>query len=237
MENATKALYMAAGTLIAILLLSLFVFAVNRFGGFAQRMTAQIEGDAIAIYNAKYYDYNGKIDITIQDVISIINLAKDSNDSFDYTKEEVISGGPYTTKVILKMASSTEEDVFAKLDDSTYDDNAKFKDAMNAYLSSETYNKWFYAVNVENITAEKNSTSGSSIPTYTLKTQQKSVSEDIKINKETGYVQSITITAINPSNYQAFFDSTKYHDSLTGKNKIIEYNVINKDYFKYNESL
>lgn len=83
MENATKALYMAIGVFIGILILTAFVFVFVKGGSFLgtaeeKEITRQLEE-----YNADLIIYQ-KDNNTIYDVISACNLAYDINKQNDY---------------------------------------------------------------------------------------------------------------------------------------------------------
>lgn len=89
MENASKALLMAGGVLIGILILSLATFLFINFGSTSQDIYNQMEEDKLTQYNAQYTVYSGRDGITIYDIISIANLAKENNDYYkDYTDYE-----------------------------------------------------------------------------------------------------------------------------------------------------
>ena len=95
MENASKALIMAGGVLIAILLLTLFAYVIKNMGENTAGMYEELEIAENNKFNQKFLNYAGRgVDtvydkdgnavhnpLTIQDVVSIINLAKDSNKS------------------------------------------------------------------------------------------------------------------------------------------------------------
>ena len=91
MENASKALLMAGGVLIGILVLSLAVYLFATFGADSRRIQAQIDERQLTQYNAQYTIYDGRSDITIYDIISVANLAKENNDYYnsfsDYESE------------------------------------------------------------------------------------------------------------------------------------------------------
>ena len=86
MENASKALIMAAGVLIGILVLSLAVFLFMDFGAKASEIYSQVEHNQLTQYNAQYTAYAEKTDINIYDIITLCNLAKQNNINYaDYT--------------------------------------------------------------------------------------------------------------------------------------------------------
>ena len=86
MENASKALIMAAGVLIGIMILSLAVYLFATFGATSAEMHGQIEQDRINQFNAQFTSYESKQDITIYDIITLVNLAKDNNESYELTE-------------------------------------------------------------------------------------------------------------------------------------------------------
>lgn len=86
MENASKALIMAAGVLIGILILSLAVFLFTDFGATSKGIYSQIEERQLAQFNAQYTVYSGRKDINIYDIVTLANLAKENNNYYkDYS--------------------------------------------------------------------------------------------------------------------------------------------------------
>ncbi len=89
MENASKALIMAAGILIGVLILTLAVFLFTDFGATSQGIYSQMEERQLTEYNTQYTVYAGRTDITIYDIISLANLAQENNQTYkDYTNYE-----------------------------------------------------------------------------------------------------------------------------------------------------
>ena len=78
MENASKALLIAAGSLIAILLLTLFAYGYAKINGSASNLYSMMEEAKISEFNQKFLNYSGLSDIKIQDIVSVINLAEDA---------------------------------------------------------------------------------------------------------------------------------------------------------------
>lgn len=94
MENASKALLIAAGVLIAILLLTLFSYLFGRMAESSSKFYSIMEEHEIAEFNQQFLNYKGRgvdvvghdtsgnpiyNDMTVQDVVTIVNLAKDNN--------------------------------------------------------------------------------------------------------------------------------------------------------------
>ena len=86
MENASKALLMAAGVLIGILILSLAVYLFVSFGSTSAELHNQNEAQQIAQFNSQFTSYEGKEGLTIYDVITVANLATESNKYYEFEK-------------------------------------------------------------------------------------------------------------------------------------------------------
>lgn len=85
MENASKALLMAAGVLIGVLILSLVVYLFLSFGSTSAEIHRQNDENQLSQFNIQFTSYEGKSEITIYDVITIANLAKDNNEYYNLT--------------------------------------------------------------------------------------------------------------------------------------------------------
>lgn len=80
MENASKALLMAATVLIGVMLLS-FIFVVFRiFGNFSKEQQIQISDKTTQQFNMQFLVYEGN-NKTAHDIVSVINLVKDIRES------------------------------------------------------------------------------------------------------------------------------------------------------------
>ena len=86
MENASKALIMAAGVLIGVMILTLWVYLFLSFGAQSEDIYNKMEEQQLVEYNAQYTLYSGRNDVTIYDIISVANLAYENNKKYlDYT--------------------------------------------------------------------------------------------------------------------------------------------------------
>ena len=86
MENASKALLIAGGVLIAILILTLFAYLFGQMAENTSNIYNTIEQSEIAEFNQKFINYEGRgigelsdKPLTVQDVATLINLAQDNN--------------------------------------------------------------------------------------------------------------------------------------------------------------
>ena len=82
MENASKALMIAAGVLMGILIVSLGVYLFFVFGDFVNNTQADIVENELAQFNETYFKYNGLTNLTIQDILTVKNNALQNNYSY-----------------------------------------------------------------------------------------------------------------------------------------------------------
>ena len=92
MENASKALLMAASVLIGIILISLMVIMFMNSGNVSSSYDKTISQEEISVFNSNFTKYSNK-SLTIHEVKSIINFAKANgvNISSDTTSSTNIS--------------------------------------------------------------------------------------------------------------------------------------------------
>ena len=86
MENASKALLMAAGVLLGILILSLAIYLFVSFGQTSAEINEKNRQQQIVQFNSQYTVYLGRKDLTIYDIITIVAYAKENNQ--DYRDED-----------------------------------------------------------------------------------------------------------------------------------------------------
>lgn len=106
MENASKALIMAAGVLIGVLLLSLAVYLFMDFGAKSAEIRNQIESNQLTQFNAQFNVYEGRKDITIYQIISLVNLAKENNEKH---KDDGVFETDYRIQIFLGNNDLTSE--------------------------------------------------------------------------------------------------------------------------------
>ena len=87
MENASNALLIAAGVLIGIMILSIAVFLFVNFSSISRDAQSTITANQLQEFNAKFSIYENRKDLTIYDVITVANLAKQNN--YEYSASNV----------------------------------------------------------------------------------------------------------------------------------------------------
>ena len=96
MENASKALIMAGGVLIGVLILSLAAYLFIDFGSTSAEINKKNEAKQIAEFNSKFTSYeefkdkDGNWQITIYDIITLAGYAKENNKYYEDAKDEQI---------------------------------------------------------------------------------------------------------------------------------------------------
>lgn len=113
MENASKALLMAAGVLIGVLILALAVYLFANFGMTSAEVHKQKDINDINKFNTQFTSYEGK-ECLIQDVVSVVNLAINNNNNYSLDAE---AGNSYYITVNIKSVKSNLEKQNINLDE------------------------------------------------------------------------------------------------------------------------
>jgi hypothetical protein len=92
MENASKALLMAAGVLIGILILSLAVYLIVSFGNTSAEIHKQNEVQQLEQFNSQFTSYEGT-ECTIYDIVTLANLATENNIYYEFEKRSNVTSG------------------------------------------------------------------------------------------------------------------------------------------------
>lgn len=106
MENASKALIMAAGVLIAMMVISIGVYVFNMFGTFSKERQEELYEHQLAEFNSQFTKYETAEDINIHDIISLANYARDYNDANGVTDT---SNNAYIDVNILSVRNNVEK--------------------------------------------------------------------------------------------------------------------------------
>ena len=86
MENASKALLMAATILISVMLVSLATYLFATFGNYSKNINDNINQKTKQEFNAQFTKYETSEtgeSCTVYDIVTIINLAKNCNDQYE----------------------------------------------------------------------------------------------------------------------------------------------------------
>lgn len=100
MENASKALIMAAEILVGILIISIGVYVFNQLATYSEERTSEIEETQIAQFNEQFLKYVGTVTTTsnstttrtctIHDIVGLANLANETNKNNGFDDDDVV---------------------------------------------------------------------------------------------------------------------------------------------------
>lgn len=99
MENASKALIIAAGVLIGMLILSLAIYLFLSFGSQSARIHEEQEVQRLEQFNSQFTSYQTKEDITIYDIVTVANLASENNIYYELPRRTTANGKDHYIQV------------------------------------------------------------------------------------------------------------------------------------------
>lgn len=111
MENATKALLIAGGVLITVLILSAGVYLYTAFSNQSKEYSAIISETELQKFNSKFDIYVGRQEVSAQEVATIVNLSKEYNGQVNI---EIYNSGN------VRQAYTTPEDFVIKFLESSF---------------------------------------------------------------------------------------------------------------------
>ena len=121
MENASKALIMAAEILIGVMIISAGVYLFNTFGSYSADATKKIEQAQIDTFNDQFLKYYGSVtkydetkkqDVvepvkcTIHDIVNLANLAKKNNTELGLENESGYASNTRYIQIDIKGSRS-----------------------------------------------------------------------------------------------------------------------------------
>lgn len=155
MENASRALIIAASVLLGIMIVTVAVALFNSFGGTSREIMNEVERTKIAEFNTQFLKYYGssyntdtgeieKIKITSHDIITLANLAKKNNIENEVQEQNGKSGNSHYIQIDVgnkkNLEKLNEEKLIEFLQENSYKENTE----------SET--KYYYIENIETST-------------------------------------------------------------------------------------
>lgn len=196
MDNASKALIMAGETLIAILIISAFVFLNSVMGNFSRLQNERIEAKKISIQNANFLKYDGNISVSATEVISLINYAKminDNNNLFD--RNGRLTRNHYDSVDFVKVYIDDEE-FFKKyylegtgMFQNDYKNESKFRENLTNWITKNNTN--FYSIGAKIV----------SVDLSKMVIKKELVDDSFVFNKKTGYLTEIRIKKNQDNRY------------------------------------
>lgn len=95
MENATKALLMAASVLIGMLVLTMGVYLYSTIGTYVRQSQEEIEKQSIDKFNIQFYNYlsDENEEFSFQDVVTVANIAYSNNYKYEFPNVKFNNNG------------------------------------------------------------------------------------------------------------------------------------------------
>lgn len=154
MENASKALIMAASILLGVMIISVGVALFNSFIGFSSDITNEIEKKKIEQFNVQFLKYYGetyneetgkteKIKLTAHDVVSLANLSQKNNIEYDVQNQAMKSENSYYVQIDVNKYKN-----FEKTSESEHKEFIQSNDMSNN-SNGELANKYYYIESIE----------------------------------------------------------------------------------------
>lgn len=147
MENATKALLIAAGVLIGVMILSLGIALFAELEAYVESSHDRMEANEKNAFNTQFTKYLNNEELKIQDVITAANLAFENNTYYDATYTDEDGSTMYVTVNLDNESIERDiQDKSARL----LNDNIKNKYTCDIKISEKTGR--VYKVNFNKIT-------------------------------------------------------------------------------------
>lgn len=105
MENASKALLMAAGVLMGVVILSLAAYLFVTFSSSADDVKSEIANNQLNKFNSQFLAYEQREDLIVYDILTAVNLAENNN---KYYQLEPGDTNYITVKVDNSVVNSTD---------------------------------------------------------------------------------------------------------------------------------
>ena len=92
MENASNALLISGGILIAMLIIATGVIIFSNYGEIGQTYDQTLKATEIQKFNTNFLKFEGKTDISIQEIVTLANFAKQYKEQTGTDIKVIIQG-------------------------------------------------------------------------------------------------------------------------------------------------
>ena len=157
MENASKALIMAASVLLGIMIISVGVALFTSFSEFSRNTLEKVEESKISEWNNNYLKYYGNVTViengrekitpilvTAHEIISVANHAKQNNINYELENQARYDENNYYVQVKVdgiynfEKQTESEQNQFLKDNTLTVDNKVKYYTCTNVIISKIT---------------------------------------------------------------------------------------------------
>ena len=108
MDNANKAIIMAFGMIVAVMILGTIVYVFTRLSSLPRQDDDLQSIEQVRVFNQEYEVYDKKIMYGV-DVISVLNKAQSNNEK--YVKTKYYSGVGYNTDYIINIVVTLKNEI------------------------------------------------------------------------------------------------------------------------------
>lgn len=213
MENSSRALIMAGEILIAILVIGIAIVLITRFGSFSASVNDNIAENKVAVFNNNFYKFDGKVDISSEEIAGLIDFAKHNNDDYDL---ELNSTRDQYVRIMIDgkdFFDGQVKDSDGNLIKFDYTNNIQFTNAIQRFIKS--YNLTLFKCNVKKAIIENLSSADKAKygVNYNVKITEY-IDTDIKQNDRTGLVTYINFSPSNVKSGSLEFSVKNREDFL-----------------------
>jgi len=99
MENASKALLMAGGVLLALMILTVGIILYNSFSNTTDQYAERLSTTELNEFNTKFEVFRGRTDITAQEIASLINMVVEYRNKTPMNVEISVNGNNHTETI------------------------------------------------------------------------------------------------------------------------------------------
>lgn len=129
-QNASKALLMAAGVLIGIIMLSLGVYLVTSMRNFSRNYNDSLEAQKLEQFNSKFTVFQNRQNISIHEIITLVNIANE----FNKTNNIENSNDKQYIHVIVDL-DGTKRNTIDLTDEATYPKTVEYRNNPSKFIS------------------------------------------------------------------------------------------------------
>ena len=94
MENASKALLIAGGVLLAMMIITIGIVLYNSFSNTTSQYAQSMSATELTEFNTKFEVFRERTNITAQEIVSLVNMTKENNEYFNVNIEVIDSSNP-----------------------------------------------------------------------------------------------------------------------------------------------
>ncbi len=98
MENASKALLMAGGVLIAMMIMAMGIYLFTQYSQMGSQYNTKMSAQETASFNSNFTVFEKRENITAQEIASLVNFVKDYKGKTDLKVRVFVNGTDFVEK-------------------------------------------------------------------------------------------------------------------------------------------